>query len=143
MDLNDSDVDDSDSSSDEEFEQQRRRLIAQAAAAFVNATVTGALLCLDVDPLYNKTPYHTSTLTGADWVRELLDGHPQRIRNELGVHKDVFWDLIGSLTDGGKGPSKHVTLEEKLSIFLYISVTGISFWHAGERFQRATDTISK
>ena len=109
----------------------------------MNVTVTGALLCLESDPLHNKTPYHTSTLTGADWVRELLGVHPQRIRNELGVHKDVFWALIGSLIDGGKGPSKHVTLEEKLSIFLYISVTGISFRHAGERFQRATDTISK
>ena len=145
MDLNDSDVDDSasDSSSDEELEQERQRLIAQAAAAVLNVTVTGALPCLESDPLYNKTPYHTSTLTGADWVRELLDGHPQRIRNELGVYKDIFWDLIESLIDGGKGPSKHVTLEEKLSIFLYISVTGISFRHAGERFQQATDTISK
>jgi hypothetical protein len=76
-------------------------------------------------------------------VRELPNGHPERIRNELGVHKEVFWALIKSLTLGGVGPSKHITLEEKLSIFLYISVTGISFRHANEHFQHATDTISK
>ena len=28
-------------------------------------------------PLYDKTPYHTSAFTGADWVHELLDGHPE------------------------------------------------------------------
>lgn len=126
---------------EEELEQQRRMLIAQAAGIFVNTAVTGALAA--IEPLYNKTPYHTSALTGADWVRELLTGHDKRIRNELGVHKEVFQGLLESLTHGGIGPSKFVTLEEKLAIFLYVCVTGISFQHAGEHFQRATDTISK
>ena len=77
MDLNDSDVDDSasDSSSDEELEQERQRLIAQAAAAVLNVTVTGALLCLESDPLYNKThlttPPHSQVQTGCEnyWMQ--------------------------------------------------------------------------
>jgi hypothetical protein len=51
---------------EEALEHERRMLIAQAAAIFVNATVSGAILA--VESLYNKTPYHTSALTGADWV---------------------------------------------------------------------------
>ena len=129
------------SDDEDEIEQQRRMLTAQAAAIFVNATVAGAISY--AEPLYNKTPYHTSALTGADWVQELLNGHPERIRNKLRVHKEVFWALIKSLTLGGMGPSKHIPLEEKLAIFLYISVTGISFQHVNERFQHTTDTISK
>ncbi|KAF9231496.1 hypothetical protein BU15DRAFT_56046 [Melanogaster broomeanus] len=31
-------------------------------------------------------PYHTSILSGQQWVSELLDGHPGRIRCELGMH---------------------------------------------------------
>ena len=34
--------------------------------------------------------YHISALIGKGWVDELLDGHPKRIRSELGVHKHVF-----------------------------------------------------
>jgi hypothetical protein len=40
--------------------------------------------------LYDKTPYHTSALTREMSVLELMNGHPERICNELGVHKGVF-----------------------------------------------------
>jgi hypothetical protein len=36
-------------------------------------------------PLFDKTPYHTSILTGEGWVRELMTGHPDRIKTELGM----------------------------------------------------------
>ena len=94
-------------------------------------------------PLYNKTPYHTSVLTGAHWVRELLNGHPERIRNELGVHKHVFNSLIMALQQAGIHSSRHVFLEEQLAIFLYTSVTGLSLHHVSERFQRANETTSR
>lgn len=116
-------------------------LVALAAAWVINVAVAGALIY--ARPLYDKTPYHTSALTGEAWVQELLTGHPERIRNELGVHKEVFDELIRSLRDGGEGPSRYVSLEEKLSIFLYTCVTGLSLRHVGERFQHATETLSK
>jgi len=94
-------------------------------AAFTTAnTVTTAAL-IYADPLYNKLPYHTSALSGADWVPELLTGHPEQIRNELGVHKHVFRGLIDELKLAGYGPSKYVYLEEQLSIFLYTCTTGL------------------
>ena len=90
-----------------------------------------------------KEPYHTSILSGYAWVQELLHGHPERIRTELGVHKEVFNALIEELRSMGHGDSKYVMLEEQLAIFLYTSVTGLSIRHVGEQFQRANGTISK
>jgi hypothetical protein len=62
---------------------------------------------------------------------------------ELGFHCHVFHHLVSALQDAGMGQSKHVSLEEKLAIFLYASVTGLSIQHLGERFQRSNETISK
>jgi hypothetical protein len=90
-----------------------------------------------------KEPYHTSILSGYAWVQELLHGHPERIRTELGVHKEVFLALIEELRSMGHGDTRNVTLQEQLAIFLYMSVTGLTIRHTGERFQRANGTISK
>jgi len=126
------------SGSDSENEQI---LLIQYLALFTFAA--GAAALAYGLPLYDKTPYHTSALSGADWVRELLNGHPERIRNELGVHKHVFYELIKALEEGGECSSRHVFLEEKLAIFLYTCVTGLSLRHVSERFQRANETTSK
>jgi hypothetical protein len=90
-----------------------------------------------------KEPYHTSILSGYAWLQELLHGHPEHIRTELGVHKEVFLALIQELWSMGHGDTKYMTLEEQLAIFLYTSVTGLSIRHVGERFQQANGTISK
>jgi hypothetical protein len=93
--------------------------------------------------LYNKEAYHTSALSGHGWVLELLTGHPDRIRCELGVRHHVFDRLLSNLRTLGYKDSREVTLEEQLAIFLYTCVTGLSIRHVGERFQRANNTISK
>ena len=82
-----------------------------------------------------KEPYHTSILSGYAWVQELLNGHPECIRTEFGVHKEVFRSLIEELQSMGHGDTRYVTLDEQLAIFLYMSVTGLTVWHVGERFQ--------
>jgi hypothetical protein len=92
---------------------------------------------------YIKEPYHTSLLTGEGWVQELLHGHPNRIRCELGVTKYVFQQLIEELHAMGYSRSRYVSLEEQLAIFLYVCVTGLTIRHVGERFQRSNATISK
>ena len=107
----------------------------------VNAIVVAVLSF--AGPLYDKEAYHTSTLSGAEWVCELLEGHPDRIHCELGVNKHVFHFLISYLQVIGINHSRGITLEEQLAIFLYRCVTGISVRHAGEQFQRSNDTISK
>jgi hypothetical protein len=128
----------SDSGSDSEYNEQ---LLRQYLALFTFAA--GAAALAYGISLYDKTPYHTSAFTGADWVRELLNGHPERIRNELGVHKHVFLRLVAALEEHGVISSKHVYIEEQLAIFLYTCVTGLSLRHVSERFQRANETTSK
>lgn len=92
---------------------------------------------------FNKVEYHTSALTGHAWVLELLSGHPERIRCELGVRHHVFYSLLDHLRAMGYSDSRGVLLEEQLAIFLYTCVTGLSIRHVGERFQRANGTISQ
>ena len=76
------------------------------------------------------------------WVEELINGHPDRIRHELGVRKHVFKQLVDELSSHGYKHSEHATLEEQLCIFLYTCVTGFSCRHVAERFQLSKDVIS-
>src|SRR5258708_17670765 len=77
-------------------------------------------------PLYFCIPYHTSALSGADWVNELLTGHPERIRNELGVHRNTFLVLVEPLKRPCLQSSHHVSIEKQLSIFLYTTATQLT-----------------
>jgi hypothetical protein len=130
-------------SEEESYEKRRRILqrlhhyIALFVAIILNSTSTLLL------SLTEPEPYHTSILTGEGWVIELLAGHSERIRCELGVRRHVFLELIQELQRLGHDRSKYVSLEEQLAIFLYISVTGMTIRHAGERFQRSNETISR
>jgi hypothetical protein len=127
---------------DEEDELEDEEDLAMLAAAA--AAIATALSIINYsNTYYDKTPYHDSALSGAAWVCELLKGHPERIRTELGVHKHIFPALITSLKNAGYRRSKFVSLEEQLAIFLYTCVTGLSIRHVAERFQRATETASK
>ena len=74
---------------EEEQHQHVRKMMFMAAFTVANTVATTALIY--ANPLYNKVPYHTSALSGADWVWELLSGHPDCICNELGVCHHVFW----------------------------------------------------
>ena len=135
MDTHDDDESDSENDLDEED------IIVQST---ITAAIAVALATINyVETHYNKTPYHDSALSGAAWVCELLNGHPKRIRKELGVHKHVFAALILSLQNAGYTRSKFVTLEEQLAIFLYTCVTGLFLNHVCERFQQSIGTTSK
>ncbi|KAG2034335.1 hypothetical protein BDR03DRAFT_1013523 [Suillus americanus] len=81
-----------------------------------------------LNSMYPKDPqpYHTSALSGQDWVIELLTGHPEYIHCELGMHAGAFVELISQLRAMGHSDSKFISLEEQLTIFLYTSVTGLS-----------------
>ncbi|KAF8233317.1 hypothetical protein L208DRAFT_1061645, partial [Tricholoma matsutake] len=84
---------------------------------FVNTIIVA--LILFAAPLYDKEAYHTSALSGAAWVLELLEGHPGCIRCELGVSKGVFQFLVSYLQQMGISHSRGILLEEQLAIFLY------------------------
>ncbi|KAI0706334.1 hypothetical protein C8Q76DRAFT_587387, partial [Earliella scabrosa] len=69
---------------------------------------------------YNKIGYHTSALSGLQWLNELRNGHDDRIKTELGVSKEVFTKLVDVLRELGHGDSRFVSLEEQVAIFLYM-----------------------
>ena len=71
-------------------------------------------------------PYHTSILLGQMWVDELLNGHLDHIHCKLGLQKGAFHEPLHALHCFGAADSKYVSLEEQLSIFLYMSVTGLT-----------------
>ena len=87
-------------------------------------------------------PYHTSILSGHQWVLELIVGHLDHICCELGVWKEVFLQLLLELCQVGHVDSRRVTLEEEVAIFLYTCVTGLTVRHMDECFQRSNSTIS-
>jgi hypothetical protein len=117
-----------------------RQRLQQFAALFLSIILTATASV--VESVFTREPYHTSILTGEMWVMELLAGHPERIRCELGVRHHVFAALISELREMGYDNSKYVSLEEQLAIFLYACVTGLTIRHLGERFQRSNETIS-
>ena len=91
-----------------------------------------------------RIPYHTSALSGEAWVLELMTGHPDHIRNNLGISLDVFQSLLHVLRSNGCVQSHNgVSVEEQLTIFLYTCVTGLSTCHVGERFQHSSETIAR
>ncbi|KZP27007.1 hypothetical protein FIBSPDRAFT_676797, partial [Athelia psychrophila] len=65
-------------------------------------------------------PYHTSALTGAQWVAELMTGHLRQIHTELGVLHAVFFLLLEEMSAMGWATSRHLSLQEQLAIFLYM-----------------------
>ena len=116
--------------------QQVSQVMMKAFKIMSNAVLSSITRA---DPI----PYHMSVLTGQMWVQELLDGHPDRIRNELGVGKHIFALLVDKLASQGFTNSRHVLLEEQLAILLYTCITGLTCRHVGERFQRSNSMISK
>ena len=62
----------------EEAKEAYRQVALECANIFVQ--VVGAAALAFGGPLYNKIPYHTSALSGLDWVLELINGHPEWIQ---------------------------------------------------------------
>ncbi len=123
--------------------QAMQKRFAQFILLYISIILSATTTILN--SIYKKEPepYHTSLLTGEGWLLELLTGHPERIRCELGVHRHVFARLISELRELGHSNSKSVSLEEQLAIFLYTCITGLTTRHVGERFQRSNETITR
>ena len=113
--------------------EQRLRLIQHMTLLLniIICSVIGIVASVP-PPRKDPEPYHTSILSGAGWVLELLTGHPDRIRNELSMHAELFKELVTILRSYGHSNSRSVSLEEQVAIFLYTCVTGLPSVHVGE-----------
>ena len=69
----------------------RQRTVPAAQRRAILATILYMVQCatlavsLYASQWYWKQPYHTSALSGAEWVEELIYGHPKRIKSCLGM----------------------------------------------------------
>lgn len=124
------------------MDNHHRWMLLLAAAAYVVNIITAAAAIITA-PYIDRIPYHTSVLSGHNWVRKLLDGHPDHIKNELGMRQPVFLALVAALRAAGLLDSCKVLLNEQVAIFLYMCVTGLKIQHVGKCFQHANETISK
>jgi hypothetical protein len=79
------------------------------AAAMVAQLIVGIVIAY-MTPFLDKEPYHTSILSGHAWVLELVNGHPNWIKNELGMRKNVFRALVQELEACGLHDSKYILL---------------------------------
>jgi hypothetical protein len=78
------------------------------------------------------------------WIKELLAGHRDRMRQNMGMPKGVFQKLAHTLAAKiTLCDSKHVKLEEALGIFLHMLVTNNTTEEEHEWFQRSPDTIHR
>ncbi|KZV95807.1 hypothetical protein EXIGLDRAFT_714896 [Exidia glandulosa HHB12029] len=112
------------------------------SAAVLVVELVARAVALYASSAYWSQSMHTSTLSGQAWVDELISGHPDRMKINFGMPLHVFTGLIIELRLLGVTDTKHVSLEEKLGIFLYTCVTGMSCRLVGERFQRSKDTVT-
>lgn len=122
----------------EESTVQRNRL------ALIASTLAGHTVLHYANPLFNKTPMHTSILTGEGRMKELFDGHPSTFYNEFGMSKHVFMRLVQELHQFTSfNDSKYITMIEQLGIFLWICRRGASVRDTMYHFQRSPDTIHR
>ncbi|KAL5574421.1 hypothetical protein UlMin_016120 [Ulmus minor] len=87
---------------------------------------------------------YNSILTGDDRVTEFLHGHWERIFNRTRMTRDCFVRLSSIMEQTGRlTPSRAVSVEEQLMIFLFVVGHGASNRDAQETWQRSGSTISK
>jgi hypothetical protein len=116
---------------------RRNRKIVATAAAF--GTVAAAFY---YTANYDKMKQHTSRISGQQWMDELLDGHPLRIKDNLGITQEGFRQLESLLIrKSGLEVTRYMSTTEQLGIFLYAVVTDLSMRKLAERFQHSTETL--
>ena len=94
-----------------------------------------------------KTPYHTSTLSGANYIQEILGSHSpnkRRIYDALRMPETTFLRLVQWVKEKGiLHATKKISTEEQLAMFLKIVGEGASNRTTADRFQHSGDTVSR
>jgi hypothetical protein len=66
-------------------------------AAFAAAIAGGLAVVQYMNSHLLKTPMYNSALSGQAWLQELLNGHPVRFHDNIGMSKHVFQKLVYEL----------------------------------------------
>ena len=95
--------------------------------------------------MYHKLPCHTSSLGGKDYIQELITtAHPRRCQKVFRMPLETFLVLRNWLTEYTplKESCKHFSVQQKLTMFLYIAGKGAFNHTVQEKFQHSGDTVS-
>ncbi|KAL6909746.1 hypothetical protein ACP4OV_001405 [Aristida adscensionis] len=111
---------------------------------FVLLVLPMLYLAAEKEERKNKRPCYTSALSGAEWIREMIEGHESCCRSELRMEPRLlvqFSDMIRerSLLCNSRG----VQVEEKLGMLLFMLSRNASFKALSERFQHGSETIHR
>ena len=91
-----------------------------------------------------RTPCNTSSLTGPEYVKELLNGHTDRIYDSFRMDKHVFLRLCTTLEHFQLlEHDRLVGIHESVAIFLFIVSHSIRVRVAAECFQCSKETIHR
>lgn len=92
-----------------------------------------------------KTPCRTAPFTGHQRVQELLlSGHARRCQEVLRMPLETFNQLVIFLKEHtALHSSRHITIEEKLCMFLYTTGNGASNRAVQEAYQHSGETVSR
>ncbi|KAF6164519.1 hypothetical protein GIB67_025345 [Kingdonia uniflora] len=86
----------------------------------------------------------TSTLTGKQYVHELIQGLATNMYNMMRINPDSFRSFAAHFRDTELlKVSMHINVEEKLVIFMHIIAHKMSNRAANSRFQHSAATTSK
>ncbi|KAJ9553695.1 hypothetical protein OSB04_017740 [Centaurea solstitialis] len=87
---------------------------------------------------------NTSALTGRQFTDELLQGNNQQCVDLLRMSRDAFIQLCDHFkTKGWLTDSRHISVEEKMAIFLMVIGHNQRYRVLKNRFQHSTQTIHK
>ncbi|XP_020094902.1 putative nuclease HARBI1 [Ananas comosus] len=96
------------------------------------------------DETSERRRIHTSVLTGAMYVQEVLEGHDERCKREFRMETHVFKALVKCLRDKGLiSDTKYVSAEEQVAMFLFTLSKNASNRTVQERFQHSGETVSR
>ena len=95
-------------------------------------------------PSSSKQLIHTSKLSGADRVNEILTGHESLSKENFRMEVQVFQALVHILHDKQLlADSRAISVEEKVAIFMYALAKNASNETLQYEFQHGGETISR
>jgi hypothetical protein len=96
------------------------------------------------NPSSSKNPIHTSKLSGAKRVHEILTGHESLSKRNFPIEVGVFQALVNKLREKQLlADSRSISVEEKVAIFLYALAKNASNETLRYEFQHSGETISR